>query len=135
MVINSTPSLLDLQVARYQFECRFLENAVLPFYKGSTLRGGLGQALQRVASPSIYRFFFEPDWPRDFRHPIVRHDSQAPRPYILEPPPEDQQMYHAGSLFRFHVILVARAVQELLPLIHAVQALGEIGLGKGRAQF
>lgn len=33
---------------RYQFTCRFTEDALLPPYKGSTFRGAFGGALKKV---------------------------------------------------------------------------------------
>ncbi|NJO81842.1 MAG: hypothetical protein HC828_03055 [Blastochloris sp.] len=43
---------LDLLLFRARITMRLLEDGVLPAYKGGMLRGGLGRALQRAASPA-----------------------------------------------------------------------------------
>jgi hypothetical protein len=143
-----------MQIASYQFTCRFNSQAVLPVFKGSTLRGGLGHALKRIAcalrqqecqdcllhQTCAYSFLFE----RKKDHSRVSATSKIryvapPHPYILCPPEENKRVYEVGELFSFGVTLLGTTIQFLPHLVFAVQEMGKTGLGKnthgGSGQF
>jgi len=136
----------SMQAGIYYFSCQFTSIAVLPVFKGSTLRGGLGHALRRIAcalrrqdcmgcllrDSCAYAFLFEVaqspkhDVATDNR-PIV----QRPHPYVLIPPDNETRTYQAGDSFSFRLILLGSAIQYLPHLVFAVQEMGKTGLGKG----
>ncbi len=136
-----------MQAGTYHFSCRFKSMAVLPVFKGSTLRGGLGHALRRIACalrrqdcagcllcPSCaYAFLFEVK--QNSKHDIATESrpvtAQRPHPYILIPPDDEKRAYQAGDLFSFGLILLGPAIQYLPHLVFAVQEMGKSGLGKG----
>ncbi|MBV5329735.1 MAG: CRISPR system precrRNA processing endoribonuclease RAMP protein Cas6 [Chlorobium sp.] len=136
-----------MQAGIYQFSCRFTSLAVLPVFKGSTLRGGLGHALRRIAcalrrqdcagcllrESCAYAFLFEVTLnPKqdisNENHPIT---AQRPHPYILIPPDDGTRTYQTGDLFSFGLILLGPAIHYLPHLVFAVQEMGKTGLGKG----
>jgi hypothetical protein len=136
-----------MQAGTYHFSCRFTSLAVLPVFKGSTLRGGLGHALRRIAcalrrqdctgcllrESCAYAFLFEVT--QNPKQDIATENrsvaAQRPHPYILIPPDDETRTYQAGDLFSFSLILLGPAIHYLPHLVFAVQEMGKTGLGKG----
>lgn len=134
-----------MQAGTYTFSCRFDTDALLPAFKGSTLRGGLGQALKQITcalrkrqcnscmlfSSCVYAFLFE----KKNTSPATPSPPAAhpPHPYVLVPPAEKQRDYSAGTPFAFSLLLFGRANDYLPHVIYAVQEMGRAGLGKNTA--
>jgi hypothetical protein len=90
--------LTTLKLARYRLHLRSLEDATLPLFLGSTLRGAFGHALKKsvclmshrncaqclVADQCIYPYLFETPTPPEVLP--LRGQQQAPHPFILSPP-------------------------------------------------
>ncbi len=127
------------------FFCRFTQQAHLPPYKGSTLRGAFGRALKQVCcalrrqdcdtcllrSGCTYARVFEPK----SVHPGLRKLAAPPHPYVLEPPATLQTRFVPEERFAFNLLLVGEFSQALPYFVYAVERMGEGGLGKGNAQF
>jgi hypothetical protein len=130
-------------VGVYEFNCSFESGAILPEFKGSTLRGGLGRSLKRIAcalhrqkcgdcllvETCAYTFLFET------KEGIpVPGDAQRipyrPHPYALVPPDTIKKEYNAGDKFSFSIILFGKANEFLPHILYAVQETGREGLGK-----
>jgi len=123
-----------MRLGNYQFTCRLAEEAILPAFKGSTLRGGLGHALKKtvcalrrrqcsdclLVASCAYAFIWEGgDDP-----------GRRPLPYLLIPPDDSRRSWRAGEYFNFNLILLGRANDYLPHLIYAVKEMGDSGLGK-----
>jgi len=129
---------------RYQFACRFIEEAYLPSYKGSTFRGAFGGALKKVvcavrekdctscllAGRCVYARVFEtaavPTQPA--------RQAAPPHPYVIEPPPDRQTRYVAGDAFDFTLLLFGEFNDYLPYFVYAFETMGEEGLGRHRRQ-
>lgn len=119
----------------YHFNCRFESEAILPSFKGSTLRGALGHALKMttcalkrqdcadcmLAANCGYAFLFELQ---------TGNATRRPHPYVIEPPVEDWRFRNKGEVFDFSVILFGRANDYLPHIVYAVREMGKSGLGK-----
>ncbi len=136
-----------LPLARYRLHWRALTPIHLPDYAGSMLRGAFGHALRRVAcltrepecggcpllDTCAYSAIFAPP-PRTHS---LQHFSQAPAPYLIEPPPWGARTLPAGAAWHFDIVLCGRSLKEL-PLITLAfrQALQRgIGPGDGRSEL
>lgn len=137
-----------MQTGIYSFSCRFQSSAILPAFKGSTLRGGLGHALRRVAcalrrqdcgdcllrASCAYAVLFEVK-ANPTGHELAAggrpHMAQRPLPYVLIPPDDEKRSWQEGERFSFGLILLGPAIQYLPHLVFAVQEMGKTGLGKG----
>ncbi len=126
---------------KYQFICRFKDEARLPPFKGSTVRGLLGHALRRVVCALKHQEC--PDC-------LLRHDclyarmfglppptekaaanaSAEPHPFVLEPPLEDKTVYHPGDAITIGLILFGEINRKLPYFIYAFDEMGKIGMGK-----
>ncbi|HYL97917.1 MAG TPA: CRISPR system precrRNA processing endoribonuclease RAMP protein Cas6 [Blastocatellia bacterium] len=87
-----------LDVARYRLTLRAIEDASLPAFLGSTLRGAFGHALKQavcvmshkacercmVEDRCLYPYLFETPPPTDAV--LLKGQKQAPHPFILTPP-------------------------------------------------
>lgn len=136
-----------LRLGFFEFTWRVQEEAWLPRFKGSTLRGALGWAFKRavcirpdgqcelclVRSSCSYPYVFETSPPAEV--PAFRGQRYAPHPYVLEPPPEEKERYMAGETVTFGLLLLGRAVTYLPHVILAVEWAGRAGVGRGRARF
>ncbi|MCF6265495.1 MAG: CRISPR system precrRNA processing endoribonuclease RAMP protein Cas6 [Desulfuromusa sp.] len=129
-----------MQFGKYDFKCTFRKDAILPEYKGSTFRGGFGVALKKVsctvrhgecdkcllAQRCLYARTFEISAGQQITGRMV----QPPRPYIIQPPPEDKRHYAAGDCFDFNLILFGETNEYLPYFIYAFEEMGKVGLGK-----
>jgi hypothetical protein len=136
-----------LTVARLVFRTRARDDLDLPTYKGSTLRGGFGQALKRVTCAlrnqecrhcllrerCVYLYLFETPPPADTA--MMRLYPAAPHPFVVEPPISTQRSVVAGQSLDFGLVLVGRALDYLPYFVYAFVTLGEMGLGRGRGRF
>ncbi len=135
--------LAPLSWCRLRFSLRFTTPAQLPPFKGSTLRGGFGAALRRVAcvrrrgdceactlaAVCPYRYVFDtPVPPHSAR---MRRYPYCPHPFILEPPLDERRRFEPGDELEFGLTLVGRAADFVPHVILAVTVLGEqFGLGR-----
>jgi len=127
----------------YEFTCIFKKDAILPPYKGSTLRGTFGHALKRVvcalkqsscekcllAGQCVYPSIFEIR-PVSGEGNARNRIAAAPHPYIIEPPDDPKTRYRATESLTFGLILLGRANDCLAYFIYAFDQIGEAGIGK-----
>lgn len=125
-----------MRMGTYTFFCRFETDALLPAFKGSTIRGGLGHALKRtvcalrrqecksclLSATCAYALLFETGTGQAVRRP---------HPYILVPPDTEQRSWQAGALFSFSISLFGKANEYLPHLVYGIGEMGRDGLGKG----
>ncbi|OKY76868.1 MAG: hypothetical protein BM485_02050 [Desulfobulbaceae bacterium DB1] len=127
----------------YTFFCRFESAAVLPVFKGSTLRGGLGHSLKKIScalrqrecgncllsNNCAYAFLFEVKNSRPVESGKTRV-AHRPHPYVLFPPEKQKRAYEKDETFTFGLVLFGRANTYLPHIVYAVQEMGKTGLGK-----
>lgn len=140
-------TLPPLAVLRARVTYRLLVATTLPPFKGALLRGGFGYAFQRAACVAAcwghaerctatllcpYRWVFETPHPAGVAH---LHDLQdVPRPFVIEPPLNQQRHYAAGDSLEFGLVLIGRGVDFLPYFLHGLAGLGQAGLGRELAQ-
>ncbi|MDP3298450.1 MAG: CRISPR-associated protein Cas6 [Thermodesulfovibrionia bacterium] len=138
---------INFPVAKFEFQLTPQEPLILPSYKGSTLRGGFGNAFKRVVcalkksdcaecilkEKCVYSYIFETPPPSDTK--IMRKYISAPHPFIIEPPPEKKRGYTPKDEIKFGLTLIGRAVDYLPYFIYTFDELGKIGIGKGRGKY
>lgn len=103
-----------------------IENAKLPLFLGSTLRGAIGQALR--TNTTAFNYLYNNRIFNEYRQDIVN-------PYIIVPPPIDKTLYHAGDELNFYIILFGKAVEYTQELVDSLQNIQTIGLGVQRNPF
>ncbi|HEX7180502.1 MAG TPA: CRISPR system precrRNA processing endoribonuclease RAMP protein Cas6 [Thermoanaerobaculia bacterium] len=133
---------------RLRTTLRAEEPAVLPAYKGSTLRGAFGHALRRlvcVMGPEqpcesclarrtchharLFETFVEGEPP-----PFLQGIPTAPRPYVFEPITEACDLA-PGDPLEFDLLLLGQAIELLPYALLAMDRMAAGGLGRGRARF
>lgn len=140
-----------LAVLRLEFVLRAEESTTLPSFLGSTLRGAFGHALKRTACQATgapcticpipqhcwYGWLFEtetPDYATD-----VAAQRDAPRPFILTPPLEDQtgngRSVKRGETISFAMSLFGGAVNGLPYAVLSIEEMARRGLGVQRGWF
>lgn len=128
---------------KYTFSCIFEDHAVLPPYKGSTIRGIFGHALKKVvcalkkqdcadcllAVRCVYPTVFEmaATMQETGGHKRI---AQPPHPYVIEPPDDTKTHYKRGDSLDFTVLLFGAATDNIPYFIYAFDQMGKMGIGK-----
>ena len=111
-------------VTKYLFRLKASTTIRLPPYKGSSLHGGFGHALNKISS-FYYREIFEPG-----------KDRAYPKPFVLLPPLDDDTAYQPGRKFTFELTLFGNAGKHFSICHAALEFLGrEMGFGSNRGKF
>jgi hypothetical protein len=146
--INYTP-LESLRFAPLEFFIEAKEDLHLPRYKGSALRGGFGHAFLHAVcmtktyacppcllkSSCVYFNIFESRIEKQTADRL-RIGSDAPHPYVLEPPTTEENLFPAGSRISYHVVLIGEAMRFLPHFILTFQTQGDrFGLGRAKGKF
>jgi CRISPR-associated endoribonuclease Cas6 len=138
---------LRIDYKAFTFSLEAKDILLLPSYKGSTLRGGFGNAFRRVVcalrktdcadcilkEKCVYSYVFETPPPSDTK--IMKKYTNAPHPFVIDPSPEKRQAYKPGDEITFGLTLIGRAIDYLPYFIYTFDELGKIGLGKGRGKY
>lgn len=98
-----------------------------PPYAGSLFRGVLGWSLREVCAPAAYEYLFETTSEQSGQH-------DAPRPFLLVPPPGDRQLWE-GDRCSFTLKLLGQGCDYVSEFVAAVEHAGTLGLGSRRAPF
>ena len=146
--INYSP-LRSLRFAKFSLLLEASETLHLPEYKGSTFRGGFGNALKKAVCmtktfdcpPCLlkqncpYMTIFEPKVEKTTAD-LIRIGREAPQPFVLEPPLTEERRFEKGEQLTVGLALIGKAIDMLPYFIHAFIVLGErVGLGKAKGKF
>jgi hypothetical protein len=148
----------NLDVARFRLRLRALQDAALPAFLGSTLRGAFGHSLKQavcvmphracerclVQDRCLYPYLFETPPPAESA--LLSTQRQAPRPFILTPAttvprssadsrPVSRRLVAAGETLSFDLTLMGRAIDYLPYIVFAVTEMAGRGLGVARSRF
>ncbi|MDF9408715.1 CRISPR system precrRNA processing endoribonuclease RAMP protein Cas6 [Pelotomaculum isophthalicicum JI] len=138
----------NFTIAKYEVSVEAGDHGLsLPAYKGSTLRGGFGNAFKRISCSMRekecrscllklncpYAYIFETAPPPGSE--ALRNYENVPRPFIIEPPLESKTDYRPGEKLRFNLILIGNAINYLPYFIVAFRELGEMGIGRMRKKY
>ncbi len=136
---------------KYQFICCLENEAILPFYKGSTFRGLFGHALKKIVCAlkrqeceqcllkerCVYALVFETQV--SLQPPKGSRIASPPHPFVIEPPQTTETNFSKGSAFDFNLLLFGEVNNNLPYFIYAIAQMGKIGIGKKisgkRSQF
>lgn len=127
---------------KYTFKLRLEDDAILPFYKGSTFRGVLGHALKKTVCAlkhqacatcilrknCTYALVFETAHAVEMPYPY--RVSSPPHPMVLEPPLTEKTNFSKGDILECGLLLFGKINQHLPYFIYAFDQMGQIGLGK-----
>ncbi len=133
----------------YRFVIVAQEELLLPYYKGSTIRGGFGNAFRRVVctlrnkecrdcilnSRCIYAYIFETAPQEGASIMGMNKYENIPHPFVIEPPSEGQRIYKSWEQVSFGLVLIGRANDYLPYFIYTFDELGKIGIGKRRGKY
>jgi len=128
---------------KYKFSSVFINDAILPPYKGSTFRGGFGHALKYVvcnlsnqtceeclmAKECVYIRLFEPKL-LEKHFPEVKQMSTIPSPFVIEPPLTEKSHFIPNDAFDFNLLLFGDNNKFLPYFVFAFDQMGKKGVGK-----
>lgn len=152
-----------IRYQKFNFTIEATEPIGLPYYKGSTFRGGFGNAFKRVVcalkrndcsecllkTRCVYAYIFETppltptlfkgdevgESPKDTGFMGMNKYETVPHPFIIEPPDEGDRVFRPGDKILFSLILVGRSIEYLPYFIYTFEELGSLGIGKGRGRY
>ena len=134
--------LQNFRFARYRLTYTVQEPLTMPAYKGNIFRGRFGYILRHVAcigrdgqcekqcefpDQCVYSKCFETPVPKD--SPVLRGQTFAPHPFVLEPPRTGTRTYVPGDTFSHNLILIGEAIEVLPWLIFAFYRMAEQRIG------
>lgn len=141
---------------KFQITIEAVSDLKLPYYKGSTFRGGFGNMFKKIVcalkrnecfdcilkSKCIYAYVFETPPPENVNLFNMNKYEKIPHPFVIEPPLENEgseskntKVYESGNKFNFFLILIGKAIEYLPYFIYTFDELGKIGIGKGRGKY
>ena len=142
----------NFRFARYRLTYTVQEPLKMPTYKGNVFRGRFGYILRHVAcigqdgqcekqcgfpDRCVYSRCFETPVPKD--SPVLRGQTFAPHPFVLEPPHTDTRSYAPGDTFTCNLILIGEAIEVLPWIIFAFYRMAEQRIGlrneRGRCEL
>lgn len=136
-----------LAFGRFLFHLEVTGLMVLPPYKGAVFHGALGNSFRRalcadrggkcsvclVRHRCRYKAIFDtqplPDLPDAGKY------VQAPRPYVLNPPLTNKQIFHIGDSLSFELVLIGEAIEALPYWVYAAIEAGRRGVGRERGRY
>ena len=142
--------LQNFRFARYRFTYTVQEPLKMPAYKGNVFRGRFGYILRHIAcigdterscektcqfpDRCVYSRCFETPVPQD--SPVLRGQTFAPHPFVLEPPHTGTRTYRPEDTFAHNVILIGAAIEVLPWIVLAFYEMAKqrIGLKNGRGR-
>lgn len=146
---NRVEDLGTLSWGKAIFFLEAQEEAPLPPYVGSTLRGALGVSLRRVGCPlrspcpepascllrerCPYAYCFETPLPAGSER--LKNFQAVPHPFLLEPPPPRKEPWQRGEWLPFSLLLIGKAVEFFPYFVVAIAQMAEHGLGKKKYPF
>ena len=148
MIPIDSPELWEgIGVARLEVELRAKEEARLPRFLGSTLRGALARSTRRISCAlrnercercllrhrCVYSVLFETPRPDDSE--LLRGQAKVPHPLVIDPPPPGESGFAAGDSLRFAVTLFDQAVDHVPHLVVAIDDAASRGLGSRSSPF
>ena len=144
--------LENFRFARYRLTYTVQEPLTMPAYKGNVFRGRFGYTLRHITCVGttqecetrcqfpdrcVYSRCFETPVPKD--SPILRGQTFAPHPFVLEPPHTDTRNYVPGDTFTCNLILIGEAIEVLPWIIFAFYRMAEQRIGlrneRGRCEL
>jgi hypothetical protein len=127
---------------KFDFHISAVDNLDLPPYKGSTFRGTLGHALQKLSchcedSDDLTKHNCAYGYLMGISalHTSKTSSQSPPHPLILEPPDNGKCLYNSGEKLWFRTVLIGNSMNYLTYMILAVQRMGQMGIGRGRGEF
>ena len=144
--------LQNFRFARYRLTYTVQEPLKMPQFKGNIFRGRFGYILRDITcmgneqqcekqcqfpGKCIYSKCFETPVPAD--SPVLRGQTYAPHPFVLEPPRTGKLHYAPGDTFSCNLILIGEAIEVLPWIIFAFFRMAEQRIGirneRGRCQL
>ena len=124
------------------FLCRWIREARLPDYAGSTLRGAFGWALKKsscalrrqdcqsclLRQRCAYAWIFETERYGDGSGHTV---NARPHPFVLQPGKGCNGSFRAGETWDFSMLVIGGGVEFLPHIVYAVKLMGASGIGAG----
>ncbi|MDQ7785553.1 MAG: CRISPR system precrRNA processing endoribonuclease RAMP protein Cas6 [Desulfomonilaceae bacterium] len=130
---------MEVPYGEYRFRSELEHDAVLPRFKGSTIRGVFGTALRRVVCALKHqecarcllrekclfnRAFVTPGDGAQAQQPA------APHPFVIEPPETHRTHFEKGEPLDVVLMLFGWAHEFLPYFVYAFKEMGTIGIGR-----
>lgn len=128
--------LPNLILYKFLFNLEFLEDSLLPEYKGSTFRGALGWHLRKAVDnlPEVYQHIFETEGGEN-NPAVLKGVKNIPHPFILHPPLADKRIFKCGEVITVGITLIGYAHNFLQFFIEAFSSMGKSGITSKRHKF
>jgi len=140
-------SLQNFKFAKFRFYLQPRDKIHLPYFEGSTLRGGFGHIFKEVVCISkerdcsrcilkgkcAYSYVFETICTDSVS--VSYHSIKYPHPFVIEPLSEGKHEYSPNNEIVFNLVLVGKGIDYLPYFLFVYNELGARGLGRNRGKY
>ncbi len=128
--------LPNLIFYKFLFNFEFLEDALLPEFKGSTIRGAFGWKLLKAVEGlyPVYEKIFETKGDQNNPAPLS-HVKEVPHPFILHPPLDKKRNFQKGELITVGITLIGYSHNFLPFFVEAFSLMGKNGITPKRKKL
>ena len=149
MILTEIERALDsITYSCFKITFEATDEVILPKYKGAVYRGCMGNSFKQIlchrpgkrcegckmADGCLFATMYSKPLHPD--HPAFGRYTLPPRPYIIEPLPDDENVFLPGKRFGFDLVVIGKMALELAPLLpRLLVQMGETGIGRGRGRF
>lgn len=139
--------LKHIKYIRLQVNLTAMEQAVLPHYLGSLLRGVIGTTFKKVCCTNYQKECPQCDsWERcpysnSFNcidknsEEMLKGVHTIPNPFIILPLTNNKTEYLPSDSLSFQLTLLGKSCSYIHYFIHAINEIQKLGLGVGRKKF
>ena len=138
----------NIELYKFNFKLKALEDMRLPLFKGSMFRGAFGWAFKRAVcltklddcngcilkNNCSYFNVFETEIPEN-NIPFLRGVKKVPHPYIINSYKESRSEYSKGDNLNVELIIFGEYIKLFPFFVFTFQQMGKRGIGKKRYKF
>ncbi|MCK9280188.1 MAG: CRISPR system precrRNA processing endoribonuclease RAMP protein Cas6 [Melioribacteraceae bacterium] len=140
--------LSKITYSHFNFTLQFIEDAILPAFKGSMFRGSFGWAFRKTICVTkaaecegctlqqvcAYFLVFETEIPQNNLW-FLKGAKKLSHPFIIAPPIEQILEYKKGETLNVGITLFGNYILLLPHFIKTFRQMGIMGVGAGRKKF
>ncbi len=131
-----------MELSEFEVNIIFEQNAILPVWKGNTLRSAFGAKLREITctrneecrncllkEKCPYSYLFSTSIPKDTT--VLKKQENISRPFVLEAPNLRTTSFKKGDNSKFNFTLFGKGIEYFPYFLVAIRSMGASGIGSG----
>jgi len=131
-----------MELSKFEVNIIFEQDALLPVWKGNTLRSAFGARLREITCTGKnecrncliedkcpYSYLFATRIPKNSA--VLKKQENIARPFVLEAPNLRQTSFKKGEHAKFNFTLFGKGIEYFPYFLVAIRSMGTHGIGRG----